>query len=94
MSEIIKPEDVSQSILELAMERFEEAYWNRVTPQNVADFLQDCIEAGIVSPPVWAIRNIKTGALVERRGVPVLVLDGNPTDSDLWIKEHWKGQTE
>jgi hypothetical protein len=60
----------------------------------LAAVLSHAIEVGIVSPPVWAIRNIKTGALVERRGVPVLVLDGNPTDSDLWTKEHWKGQTE
>ena len=61
---------------------------------SISEILNAAIEAGIVSPPVWAIRNIKTGALVERRGVPVFVLDGNPTDSDLWIKEHWKGQTE
>lgn len=54
----IKPEDVSQSILELAMERFEEAYWNRVTPQNVADFLLDCIDAGVVSPPCHVKRHL------------------------------------
>jgi len=93
MSEIIKLKDIPCDFVQIAEELFEEGCWSHNTKHNTANLLQAAIEAGVVSPPVWAIRNIKTGALVERRGVPVLVLDGNPTDSDIWTKEHWKGQT-
>lgn len=90
MSYIIRPEDVSQSILELAKERFEEASWNRVTPQNVADFLQDCLEAGIVSPPCHVKRYL--GELECQGGTinPQLFFGKPKEEGD----EHWKGQTE
>lgn len=85
MSGIIKPKDIPDEMMGDGRSCF---------CDFLAAVLNHAIEVGVVSPPVWAIRNIKTGALVERRGVPVLVLDGNPTDSDIWTKEHWKGQTE
>ena len=90
MSEIIKPEDVSQSTLELAMERFKQAYWNQVTPQNVADFLQDCIEAGVVSPPCHCLRLNGELQMAHFTDNPK-VFAGKPWSQDT---EHYKGQTE
>lgn len=89
----IKPEDVSQELLELAMERFENAYWNDVSPEHVALFLQDAIDFGLVSPPCYCVRwngEIQTHdpGLMEDM---VKLFPGKPWASDC---EHWKGQTE
>lgn len=93
MRDVIKPEDVTQSILELAMERFENAYWKDVTAQNVADFLQDCIDAGLVSPPVKCMRF--QGVLQKENCVPMVCVDAPKLSPQSLVSyEHWKGQTE
>jgi hypothetical protein len=87
----IKPEDVTQEILELAMERFENAYWNDVTSQNVADFLEDAVEAGLVSPPCRILRS-KHGYLHKGE----IYIDDNTAQTSAMpgdSSEHWKGQT-
>lgn len=95
MSDVIKAEDVTQDILELAMERFQNAYWKDVTKQNVADFLDDCIDAGLVSPPCWEVvgDDYKIAMVFKRK-----------VSAERWIASdhgfrkaevrHWKGQTE
>ena len=88
----IKPEDVPQDLLELAMERFEGAYWNDVTPVQVADFLQDAIDSGVVSPPCWIART-SNGQLVSGTVYP----SRDDAERYKWTSdnfEHWKGQTE
>ena len=90
MSYKIKPEDVNQSILEIARQRFEDAYYNRLMPETVADFLQDCIDAGVVSPPCHVKRYL--GELEFQGGTldPQLFFGKPKQEGD----EHWKGQTE
>lgn len=89
----IKAEDITQEILELAMERFEDAYWNDVTAQDVANFLHDCIEAGLVSPPVKCMRF--QGVLQRENCVPMVCVDAPKLSPQLFVSyEHWKGQTE
>lgn len=90
MSDVIKPEDVTQDILELAMERFQNAYWKDVTKQNVADFLDDCIDAGLVSPPCYTVRDPNSGRLYFDCG-QVRLRPGKP---QIPAHEHWKGQTK
>lgn len=92
---MIKPEDVPNELLELAMERFENAYWNDVKPQNVADFLQDAIDAGLVSPPCWEVvgETIHNVTVFKRQ-----------EDARRWVEadkgfrksemRHWKGEVE
>ena len=90
MSYKIKPEDVTQGILELAMERFENAYWNDVTAQNVADFLEDAIDAGLVSPPCHFIAYPSGMPVMHEPGEPIQIYPGKCSEPH---HRHWKGQT-
>jgi hypothetical protein len=88
----IKPEDVTQELLELAMERFENAYWNDVSPEQVALFLQDAIDLGLVSPPCHVIRH-DVGMYIHDPvyGRKIRVWPGKPPEEHPRA-EHYKGQ--
>lgn len=82
---MIKPEDIPNEVVRKIL--LDDTYEN-----VVAAILNAAIEAGVVSPPVWAIRNMKTGEIIYERQNPKLTIDGTPTDSDVWEKVHWKGE--
>lgn len=88
---MIRPEDIPQSLMDATF-RHTESYTEAGQRRDIAAILNAAIEAGVVSPPVWAIRNIKTGEIIYERQNPKLTIDGTPTDSDVWEKVHWKGE--
>jgi hypothetical protein len=65
-------------------------------PNTIRDIANALIEAGIVSPPVWAVRNLKTGRLASHPITRLrdLIPDKKEPLVDGWEYEHWKGQTE
>jgi hypothetical protein len=95
----IKPESISKQ----QAERFAELmdadfgrFLNDYQAIPVEKFANALIEAGIVSPPVWAVRNIKTGRLASHPMTRLkdLVPDTKEPLVDGWEYEHWKGQAE
>jgi len=91
----IKPEDVTQELLELAMERFENAYWNDVSPEQVALFLQDAIDLGLVSPPCWeVVGDDYRISMVFKRKESAERWKASDNGFDKTEVRHWKGQTE
>lgn len=85
----INPEDIPCEIVEIATERFSEAYWGRLTKQDVAWMVEDLIEAGLVSPPVYCVRWDGELQILEQTDTPRL-FPGKPWAHD---QEHYKGQT-
>ena len=86
----IKPEDVMQELVELAMERFENAYWNDVSPEQVALFLEDAIDLGLVSPPCHVIKHDDGYVIDPGYDRRIRVWPGKPCGPN---SEHYKGQT-
>jgi hypothetical protein len=95
----IKPESISKEQAELFAEIMDADFgrflhdYQAIPVDKIANAL---IEAGIVSPPVWVIRNTKTGKLASH---PItrfkeLVADKKEPLVDGCEYEHWKGQTE
>jgi hypothetical protein len=86
--EPIKPEDIPSKIFVYgSME---------LTPRYVAHILNQAIETGIVSPPVYSIRNKETDDVFEYCFVNELtaknLINEEPhPDKDKFIIEHWKG---
>jgi len=95
----IKPESITKQ----QAERFAEImdadfgrFLNDYQAIPVQKFANALIEAGIVSPPVWAIRNQMTGELNGCYLVDDIQLVSGATrylDDDCKY-EHWKGQAE
>ena len=94
----IKPEDVTKEhVAHIEDYLRSQSDW-LLMPDNaqLATLANALIEAGIVSPPVWAVRNTKTGKLASH---PItrfkeLVADKKEPLVDGCEYEHWKGQTE
>jgi hypothetical protein len=94
----IKPEDVTkENVAHIEDYLRSQSDW-LLMPDNaqLATLANALIEAGIVSSPVWAVRNTKTGKLASH---PItrfkeLVADKKEPLVDGCEYEHWKGQTE
>jgi hypothetical protein len=96
---MIKPESITKQqaerfdeLMDVDFGRFLHDY-AAIAIEKIANAL---IEAGIVSPPVWAVRNIKTGKLASHPMTRLrdLVPDREKPLVDGWEYEHWKGQAE
>jgi hypothetical protein len=95
----IKPESISKQQAERFAELMDADFgrflndYQAIPVEKIANAL---IEAGIVSPPVWAVRNIKTGRLASHPMTRLkdLVPDKREPLVDGWEYEQWKGQTE
>ena len=95
----IKPEDITKE----QAERFAELmdadfgrFLNDYAAIPVDKIANALIDSGIVSPPVWAVRNLKTGKLASHPMTRLrdLVPDKREPLVDGWEYELWKGQTE
>lgn len=88
MSYKIKPEDVPDNLLDAcflhAMGEGPSQRW------SISEILNAAIEAGLVSPPCYTVRNLVTGQLFYDVG-QVQLRPGKP---EIPAHEHWKGQTE
>lgn len=94
---MIKPEDVPESLvydvyaqMKKCLE-LDELGMPVSTQQQIADLLNLCVEAGVVSPPVRILRD-NFGVLEKS----VLYVDDNEAQSHASPQgrsEHWKGQT-
>ncbi len=88
----VKPEDISDDILNGYFTKYD----REMCRESLAHFLNDAITAGLVSPPVYVVRSIKTGNLKGCECIDNLLIAPNE-DSPLEALceyEHWKGQTE
>lgn len=94
----IKPEDVTKEHVAHIEDYMRSQYDWLLMPDNaqLATLANALIEAGIVSPPVWAVRNLKTGKLASHPMTRLkdLVADKKEPLVDGWEYEHWKGQAE
>jgi hypothetical protein len=95
---MIKPEDVTKEHVAHIEDCLRSQSDWLLMPDNaqLATLANALIEAGIVSPPVWAVRNLKTGRLASHPMTRLrdLVPDKKEPLVDGWEYEHWKGQTE
>jgi hypothetical protein len=94
----IKPEDVTKEhVTHIEDYLRSQSDW-LFMPDNaqLATLANALIEAGIVSPPVWAVRNNKTGKLASHPMTRLrdLIPDKREPLVDGWEYEHWKGQAE
>jgi hypothetical protein len=95
----IKPESITKQQAEKFAELMDADFgrflndYAAIPLEKIANAL---IEAGIVSPPVWAVRNIKTGRLASHPMTRLrdLIPDKKEPLVHGWEYEHWKGQTE
>jgi hypothetical protein len=95
----IKPENITKQQAERFAELMDADFgrflndYQAIPIEKIANAL---IEAGIVSPPVWAVRNIKTGRLASHPMTRLrdLIPDKREALVDGWEYEHWKGQAE
>lgn len=98
---MIKPEDVPKEFVYKVVEKARrskiDAELGKSTSneQEIADLLNAAIESGLVSPPVYTVRD-KNGYLLDDE---VYGLWSNPDlaegrHGDGYSAEHWKGQTE
>ena len=94
----IKPEDVTDNHIKLIKDYLEGQIGWPLMPDNaqLSTLANALIEAGVVSPPVWVIRNTKIGKLASHplTGLVDLIPDNKQRLVDDWEREHWKGQTE
>jgi hypothetical protein len=88
---MIKPEDITD---ELVMDRIDDEV-TRSWPDFIARRLNAAIETGIVSPPVFTVRD-KAGNLLDDAayGLYASPESAESKHEDGYIAEHWKGQTE
>jgi hypothetical protein len=95
----IKPESITQQqaekfaeLMDADLGRFLNDY-AAIPVEKIANAL---IEAGVVSPPVWAVRNLKTGRLASHPMTRLrdLIPDKKEPLVDGWEYEQWKGQAE
>ena len=95
----IKPESITQQQAERFAELMDADFgrflhdYQAIPVEKIANAL---IEAGIVSPTVWAVRNLKTGRLASHPMTRLrdLIPDTKEPLVDGWEYEHWKGQAE
>jgi hypothetical protein len=95
----IKSEDITKEQAERFAELMDAVFgrflndYAAIPVEKIANVL---IEAGIVSPPVWAVRNIKTGKLATHPMTRLkdLVPDKREPLVNGWEYEFWKGQAE
>jgi hypothetical protein len=94
----IQPEDVTDNHIKQVKDYLESQIGWPLMPDNsqLSTLANALIEAGIVSPPVWAVRNTKTGKLASHPMTRLkdLVPDKREPLVDGWEYELWKGQTE
>ena len=84
---MIKPQDVPEDFVGIAEELFEEGHWSNNTKVNVARFLDAAIEAGLVSPPCWAVKH-DNGVLFGIFGTETEAKLNSCGDD---VVEHWRG---
>jgi hypothetical protein len=96
---MIKPESITKQQAERFAELMDADFgrflhdYAAIPVDKIANAL---IEAGIVSSPVWAVRNTKTGKLASHpitRFKELVVGEREPL-VDGWEYEQWKGQAE
>lgn len=90
---MIKPGDIPEKLIELAEDyiRVDVGHFQAATSEEkAAAILNAAIEAGLVSPAVWAYRDEYGNFHRLHDGSIVLT----PEKRDWKAIEHWKGQTE
>jgi hypothetical protein len=94
----IKPESITKQQAEKFAELMDADFgrflndYQAIPIDKIANAL---IEAGIVSPPVYVVRNTKTGELARHPlGDVALVVADTWLVVEGWEREHWKGQAE
>lgn len=85
---MIKPEDIPQSLMDATF-KHTESYTEAGQRRDIAAILNAAIEAGVVSPPVFCVR--QNGELYRYDTGAIKVFSGKPWAHDT---EHWKGQNE
>jgi len=89
----VDPKRLKKSLLPRMME---ELNIESVSNEDLSIILNLAIESGLLSPPVWMIRNNTTGELARH---PLcdslnLLVDKTVSTVEGWQYEHFKGQTE
>lgn len=96
MSYKVKPEDVPDELIDdIEASVGDLSYmWDSIDPKSIISAtINAAIDAGLVSPPVYVVRNLKTGKLEEFAGDIMLTLDPEPEPmATLYRKETWKGE--
>ena len=94
----IKPEDVTDQHIKQIKDYLESQIGWPLMPDNsqLATLANALIEAGIVSPPVWVVRDGPNGWLQTDEDNMSLYLSQTNTNilPQNYRYEHWKGQTE
>ena len=89
MSDVIKPEDVTNDIFEGMNSLLSDQY---ILKHQIAAILNTAIDAGLVSPPVWVCRTqwgeLNTAAAFVSRE------NAEKYKNEADRIEHWKGQTK
>lgn len=93
MSYHIKPEDVPEEFFNRASTDFL-SVWEDEALVDVAGILNAAIEAGLVSPPCYALRKPDNGGLLTQHRVYTSRESANDAAPYRHNVEHWKGQTE
>ena len=83
----IKPEDIPGGMVWIM-------FGETLTPETIAGLLNEAIEAGVVSPPCFALRKSENGELLTRFRVYTSREAANDCAPYRCKVEHWKGQTE
>jgi hypothetical protein len=88
----IKPEDISDE----AFDEMDGDYYSDfgMDKEDFAAILNAAIEAGVVSPPCYALRKSENGELLTRFRVYTSREAANDCAPYRCKVEHWKGQTE
>jgi hypothetical protein len=94
----IKPEDVTQDHIAKLESYLKGRYdWSEMSDSAETALMANAmIEAGIVSPPVWVVRDGPNGWLQTDEDNMSLYLSQTNTNilPQSYRYEHWKGQTE
>ena len=84
---MIEPEDVPQYLVQHIEKCFDSGYYGSHDTDAIARFLNLCVEAGVVSPPCWAVKH-DNGVLFGIFGTETEAKLNSCGDD---VVEHWRG---